>query len=176
MTAFTTPQPVIDPTATPPGGILADLLTQLEPWPELRIQTLAYHLRQSDATARDGYWHAAVHEARSFLELLVQNMAGVIKGRLPDHFAAAGDSNTRFKICRHYLLKPGYIDPDDNMLLLNVFRIAGAKGSHPGIPDEPWCRLARQFVRLTAEYLIGRYATWRSVSFKPNPTAETPAA
>ncbi|MCG8407554.1 MAG: hypothetical protein MI923_20345 [Phycisphaerales bacterium] len=50
------------------------------------------------------------------------------------------------------------------------------KGSHAGIADKAWCRLARQFVRTTADYLVGRYAAWRSVTFTPSATTSPPMA
>ena len=76
-----------------PRERLADLLPRLLRHDELDLETLAYHLQQSDATAADGYCHAAINEARSFLEALVVNIvrAGIrVAGevalpRLPHH-------------------------------------------------------------------------------------------
>ena len=81
MTALTDQPPInscssiAGPPPSLPGGRLAPLSAELERWPELGLKTLVYHLGQSDATAADGHWHAAVHEARSFLEALVLGMA-----------------------------------------------------------------------------------------------------
>ena len=176
MTAITAPQPVIEPTAAPAGGPLVGLMRQLKQWPELETKTLSYHLKQSDALASRGFLHAAVHEATSFLEALVQSMTVAVTREPPVNFERSVHVQARLKMCRDCLVRLGYIDADQCQLLVGVFQIARAKGTHPGITDEPWCRLARQFVRLTSEYLITRYATWRSVSFKPNATPETPAA
>lgn len=171
MTAITDSKPVASPLVVPSVETLGTLSRVLTQWPELGTKKLGFHLGESDSLEREGYWHAAVHEARCFLELLVQNMALVVKGQLPELFETATEANTRFRICRRYLVGAGYIDPDDSRMLVDIFRIAGAKGSHPGVTDEPWCRMARQFVRHAAKYLITRYAAWRGVSFKPTPTA-----
>jgi hypothetical protein len=54
---------------------LGALLPGIRQHAELDRRTLAYHVQQSDATAADGYWHAAINEARSFLEALVLSIA-----------------------------------------------------------------------------------------------------
>ena len=172
MTTFANPQPEANPTAMPPRGRLADLMGDLSQWPELGTRTLRYHLKQSDALAAGGFLHAAVHEATSFLEALVQGITLAVTREPPVNFERSVHVQSRLKICRDCLVRLGYIDADQCQLLVGVFQIARAKGTHPGVTDEPWCRLARQFVRLTAEYMITRYATWRSVTFKPNPTAD----
>ena len=174
MTALTDQPPInscssiAGPPRRLPGGRLASLSAELERWPELGLKTLAYHLGQSDATAADGHWHAAVHEARSFLEALVLGMALAVRAEAPEQFNRATDSQSRFRLCRGYLVELGFIDADENDLLLHVFAIGSAKGSHPGVTDEAWCRLARQFVRSTAAYFIQRYAAWRSLAFRPS--------
>ncbi len=58
-----------------PCFALAGLLGDLGQHPELDLDTLTYHVRQSDATAADGYWHASINEARSFLEALIVSIA-----------------------------------------------------------------------------------------------------
>ena len=158
-----------------PGGQLAGLSGCLAQWPELDIKTLGYHLEQSDALAAEGYCHAAVHEACSFLEALVQGMALAVRGGVPEKFQRCVDSQARLRLCRDSLFGAGYLDAEECRLLVNVFDIVRAKGSHAGIADEAWCRLGQQFVRTTADYLIGRYAAWRSVGFTPvTPSVASP--
>ena len=162
---------------------LAQFMVALKQWPELDRKTMAYHAEQSDALAAKGSQHAAVHEAGAFLETLVQSMALTVKGEAPEQFQRAVDSHARLRVCRKYLFGLGYIDAEEFKLLDNIFDILRAKGVGAGIVDEAWCRMARQFVRTTGNYLIDRYASWRSVTFKPSvgspPTAkpvETAAA
>lgn len=159
-----------------PGGQLAKLSDELTRWSELDLKTMSYHLGQSDALAADGYYHAAVHEARSFLEALVQSMALTVQGEVPGQFKRAIDSQSRLRLCRDALFGLGYLDAEECNLLVNVFVIVREKGSHAGIADEAWCRMSRQFVRTTADYFIKRYASWRSVAFKPSVPATPPTA
>jgi hypothetical protein len=39
--------------------------------------------------------------------------------------------------------------------------VASAKGSHHGVTDEAWTRLARRMVFTTAQYVMQRYGAWR---------------
>ena len=73
--------------AVTPCFSLASLICDLGPHPELDVDTLAHHLTQSDATAAEGHCHAAVNEARSFLEGL---LVGILHaaGRLDTDSAA----------------------------------------------------------------------------------------
>ena len=151
-----------------PDEKLARLMGDLKQWPELDRKTLAYHAEQSDTLAAKGYRHAAVHEAGAFLETLVQSMTLAVRGDVPEKFRQAVDSHARLRVCRKYLFAPGYIDAEEYKLIDNVFTILRAKGVGAGIVDEAWCRMARQFARTTADYLIGRYACWRSVTFTPS--------
>ena len=155
---------------------LAKLTGDLKQWPELDRKTLAYHAEQSDKLAAKGYRHAAVHEAGSFLETLVQSMTLAVRGDVPEKFRQAVGSHARLRVCRRYLFAPGYIDAEEYKLIDSVFDILRAKGVGAGIVDETWCRLARQFVRTTADYLIGRYACWRSVTFTPSVATSQPVA
>ena len=154
----------------------AKLTGDLKQWPELDRKTLAYHAEQSDALAAKGYQHAAVHEAGAFLETLVQSMTLAVRGDVPEKFRQAVDSHARLRVCRRYLFQPGYIDAEEYKLIDNVFAILRAKGVGAGIVDETWCRMARQFVQTTGNYLIGRYASWRSVSFTPSVATSPPLA
>ena len=54
-----------------PCFVLHTLLADVARHEELDLDTLTYHVQQSDATAADGYWHASINEARSFLEALL---------------------------------------------------------------------------------------------------------
>ena len=171
MTAITDPKPVTNVPVVQPVESLGGLRRVLRQWPELGTKIIGYHLGQSDELAREGYLHAAVHEATSFLEALIQGMTLAVTGEPKVKFERSVDVRTRLKMCRDTLVRHGYIDADQCQLLVGVFQITRAKGSHPGVTDEPWCRLARRFVRHTAEYLLTRYAKWRNISFKPTATA-----
>jgi len=150
----------------PPCFALAALLDDLRPHGELDQRTLAYHLRQCDATAADGYCHAAINEARSFLEALVVNMVVAMQR---DAAAAQAGKNgrdrsqrgTAFRTHRRYLLDAGFLDTEENELLQWVYSVASAKGSHHGVTDEAWTRLARRIVLATGQHLLQRYAAWK---------------
>ncbi len=143
-----------------PRERLADLLPRLRRHGELDLETLAYHLQQSDATAADGYCHAAINEARSFLEALVMSMA-IARQREPiGKFRKGKESKSGFRLGCLYLRELGFIDEEEEVLLQHVYSIASAKGSHHGVTDEPWCRLARRMVGTTGRYLIHRYRVW----------------
>jgi hypothetical protein len=143
-----------------PRERLADLLPRLRRHGELDLKTLAYHLQQSDATAADGYCHAAINEARSFLEALVMSIA-VARQRKPiGKFRKGKESKSGFRLGCLYLRELGFIDEEEELLLQHVYGIASAKGSHHGLTDELWCRLARRMVGTTGHYLIHRYQAW----------------
>ena|GEM_PF-2244375 len=156
-------------------GLLGDLRGHLE----LDLETLGYHLRQSDATAAEGYWHAAINEARSFLEALVvgilvaverQAESADVDGSKPA--AGNGSKNrsgngngstngTPFRCYRRRLVEAGFLDAHENELLQYVYGVSSAKGSHHGVTDEAWSRLARRMVWTAGQYVIHRYAAWK---------------
>lgn len=163
----------------PPCFALAALLDDLRPHGELDQRTLAYHLRQCDATAADGYCHAAINEARSFLEALVVNM--VVAVQRDDAAAHAGKNGrdrsqrgTAFRTHRRCLLEAGLLDTEETELLQWVYSVASAKGSHHGVTDEAWTRLARRIVLATAQHLLQRYTAWKR-NGRPIATSLKPA-
>ena len=143
-----------------PRERLVALLPRLRRHGELDLETLTYHLQQSDATADDGYCHAAINEARSFLEALVMSMA-IARQREPiGKFRRGKESKSGFRLGCLYLWQLGFLDEYEEVLLRHVYGIASAKGSHHGVTDELWCRLARRMVGTTGRYLIHRYQMW----------------
>jgi hypothetical protein len=170
-----------DDSAQPPCFALAALLDDLRQHPELDLDTLTYHLRQSDATAADGYWHAAINEARSFLEALVVSIVHAIQrdaagDQVDSALRDRSQNGTAFRTYRRYLLEAGFIDGDENELLQYVYSVASAKGSHHGVTDETWCRLARRMVFTTGQYVMQRYATWCHDGPPTAPREERPAS
>ena len=146
----------------PAGLSLAALLPDLQPHPELDLKTLAYHLQQSDATAADGYHHAAVNEARSFVEALIISIVRVVQQERSNKQAGNGSPNgTAFRMYRRHLAEAGLISADENDLLQGIYSMASAKGSHQGVTDATWTRLARQIVFATGQYLVRRYVDWK---------------
>ena len=148
---------------------LASLLPELELHRELDLEPMRYHLEQSDATTRDGYWHASINEARSFLEALLVGIMHAVEGEAPPDPSRNGSPNgTPFRSYRRYLTELGFLDPDENTLLQFVYGVASAKGSHHGVADEAWSRLARRMVCTTGQYVIHRYGTWKSADRRGN--------
>ena len=163
--------PPDDDAPEPPCFSLAALLGDLRPHDELDLRTLAYHLSQSDATAAEGYWHASINEARSFLEALIVNILHAVRPDPPDKSRNNGSANGMpFRTYRRNLLEAGFIDADESDLLQYIYSVASAKGSHHGVADEPWSRLARRVVFATAQYLLQRYAAWKHQG-RPVPTS-----
>ena len=155
----------------PPCFSLAALLGDLRPHPELDLDTLAHHLTQSDATAAEGYWHAAVNEARSFLEGLLDGILHAVCPDPPDKSNGNGATyRTPFRGYRRSLLRAGFINADEDELLQYVHGLASSKGCHPGVISEVWSRLARRMVFTTGQYMIQHYGAWRAAA------AGTPAA
>jgi hypothetical protein len=157
--ARTRPEPVADDSPDPPALALVRLLPAVARHPELDTETMAYHLRQSDATAADEYWHASINEARSFLEALVMSIAlarddGIVQ------FRKGRESTSSFRLAYRYLHTTHFLDDEEELLLQRVYGLASAKGAHHGVTDAAWCHLARQFVATTGEYLLQRYVTW----------------
>ncbi len=147
---------------------LAALLGDLRRHPELDLDTLTYHLTQSDATAAEGYWHAAINEARSFLEALLVSILRAVRPDAPDKSSGNGSSNSApFRCFRRSLLEAGFIDSDENDLLHYVYGVASAKGSHHGVTNEAWSRLARRMVFITGQYVIQHYAAWKAAAPEP---------
>jgi len=170
-----------DNVPEPPCFALAALLGDLRQHPELDLDTLAYHLRESDATAADGYCHAAINEARSFLEALLVSIVHAVRrdAALRDSDSALRDrsqNGTAFRTYRRYLLEAGFIDADENELLQYVYSVASAKGSHHGVTDEAWTRLARRMVFTTGQYVMQRYAAWRHNGRPTAPPERQPAS
>ena len=163
--------PATEPLATPDAGAasgeltsreeLARLLPAIQQHPELDLKTLRYHLEQSDATADDGYWHAAINEARSFLEALVVSIAQVERRESLVAFRKGKESQGGIRLCRRFLVDVGFLDANEDDLLQHVYSIASAKGSHQGVTDAAWSRLARRIVLTTGQYLLRRYAAWK---------------
>ena len=151
-----------DSVAPGPCFNLAALLGDIARHEELDLDTLTYHVRQSDATAADGYWHASINEARSFLEALLVGMVRAICAQPVDKYQSTTGNGTPFRCYRRRLLEAGFLDADENDLLQYVYRVASAKGSHHGVTDEAWTRLARRMVWTAAQYLLTRYALWKS--------------
>ncbi len=168
-----------DDMREPPCFSLAALLGDLRPHDELDLRTLAYHLSQSDATAAEGYWHASINEARSFLEALVVNILHAVRPDPPDKPHDNGSANgTPFRCYRRSLLEAGFIDGHENELLRYVYGVASAKGSHHGVTNEAWSRLARRMIFTTGQYVIQHYAAWKSAAprvLQRSPDAQPPA-
>ncbi len=156
-----------------PCFLLAALIGDLRPYPELDLDTLTHHLTQSDATAAEGYWHAAVNEARSFLEGLLDGILHAVCPDPPDKPSGNGAAYRKpLRCCRSSLLKAGFIDADKDELLKYVYGLASSKGCHPGVISEVWSLLARRMVFTAGQYMIQHYAAWKAAPGTP----ATPAA
>ena len=144
---------------------LASLLPVLERYQELDLETLGYHARQSDATARDGYLHAAINEARAFLEALVIGIA-LEEERPPEEsiadFRKRRQSHYGFPSCNNYLREIGFFNHHERVTIQHVYDAASDSGSHLGVSSEAWCCCARRIVWTTAHYVIQRYEAWQS--------------
>ncbi|MCH8913693.1 MAG: protein kinase [Planctomycetes bacterium] len=160
----------MDPFATPPylimeylaGPTLREVIDQHR---ELNVTTLRYHLDQADATARAGCWHAAVNEARSFVEGLIVGIAEFESARRRDLLSGLSpspESRSGFQECRKYLVTVGFADVDEMDLFKQVYAVASRKGSHPGVTDEAWGRLVCHLVWMAGYFLLNRYAMWKS--------------
>lgn len=179
LLAHTEPTPACDrcapPGASAPHEELASLLPELERHAELDLETIRYHLQQSDATARDGYWHASINEARSFLEALVMSIALVERRESLAEFRKGRETQGGIRLCRRYLHEIGFLDIDEDVLVGHVYGIAIAKGSHLGVADEAWCRVARRMVWTTGQYLARRYEAWKAAD-RPRADSGPPGA
>ena len=123
-------------------------------------------MRQSDATAADGYRHAWINEARSFLEALLVGMVFSVCAESADEQKGRSRNGTPFRGSRRRLVEGGFLGADENDLLQYVNSIASAKGSHHRVTDETWTRLAGRMVWATGEYLLTRYEAWKSGGMK----------
>ncbi len=145
--------------------LLALLVASLECHSELDPTTLAYHLRQAEATGCDGYWHSAVNEARSFIEGLIVGMAES-ESRRREHLISGvspgAESRSGYHECRKYLVTVGFAEVDEMDLFKHVYAIASRKGAHPGVTDEPWARLVCHLCWTSSYFLLSRYAAWKS--------------
>ncbi len=180
-----------EPSPATPGPCfpLTALLQDLRPHVELDRRTLGYHLRQSDATAADGYHHASINEARSFLEALVVTIVHAVQrhvrtGDVNDNapnggcngIRNGGQNGTAFRHYRRYLLDIGLTDHDENELLQFVYSVASAKGSHHGVTDEAWTRLARRIVFAAGQHTVQRYAAWKRNGMPVTPPPDKAAS
>lgn len=156
-----------------PDFALTSLLTEARLHPELDLLTLSYHTQQSDATAHDGYWHASINEARSVLEALVISIVQTIGA--DDTRRPGIGGGTAFSHWRRSLVAVGFIDTYESDVLHFAFGLSSLKGSHHGVPDEHWCRLARRLVFCAADYVLDRYREWKTRAPQAAP-APVPAA
>ncbi len=62
------------------------------------------------------------------------------------------------------LLKAGFIDANENELLQCVCGAASAKVWHSGVISEVWSRSARRMVFTAGQWMIRRYAAWKSAA------------
>jgi hypothetical protein len=149
----------------PPQEQLALLRQSLERHRELDLRTLRYHLEQADATARAGCWHAAINEARSFIEALIVGLAEFESARRRDLLSGLppnGESRSGYHECRKSLVTVGFADLDEMDLFKQVYAVASRKGSHPGVTDEVWGRLVCHLCWSTGYFLLNRYSVWKS--------------
>ena len=145
-----------------PRFVLYTLLAGVAAHEELDLDTLTRHVRQSDATAADGYWHLSLNQARSFLEALLVGMLCNVCAQPADKQKGMSRNDTSFRRCGRRLLEAGFLDADENDLLQYVYSVASGKGSHHRATDEAWTRLARRMVWTAGEYLLTRYEEWKS--------------
>ena len=149
----------------PPKEQLTALLPALRDHPNLDYVTLAYHAGQCDATARDGYFHAAINEARAFLETLVISIA-LAEERPPNEsiadFRKRRESNCGFPSCSRYLQEIGLFNLDERVMVQHTYTLDHAGGVRRGIGSEAWTRLVRRMVWTAGHYVIQRYEAGRS--------------
>ena len=145
-----------------PRFVLHTLLANIARHEELDLDTLTCHVRQSDATAADGYWHLSLNQARSFLEALLVGMLCNVCAQPADKQKGKSLSGMSFRRCRRRLREAGFLDADEDDLLQYVYSVASGKCSHHGVTDEAWTRLARRMVWTAGEYLLTRYEAWKS--------------
>lgn len=143
---------------------LVTLLPGLQQHPNLDYRTLAYHAEQCDATARDGYWHAAINEARTFLEALVINIA--LEEERPSEesiadFRKRREAHCGFPSCCRYLEEIGFFNLDERVMVQHTYTLDGAGGIREGVGEEPWSRLVRRMIHIAAQYVIRRYEAWK---------------
>ena len=167
--------PAARATAMASAVRMADLLPELAPYGELDLETMGYHARESDATAAEGHWHAAVNEARSLLEALVIGAAVATCGRDPETFRRETHSEACYKKARRLLLEAGFLSAGDNDVLMHVHGLVSGSGSHPRVVDGGSGAYCLELIAVTVRYLIRRYASWRSVQFAPAPPAAVAA-
>jgi hypothetical protein len=164
-----TPQASEGGVADAADGVLPEDLTTLLPrldrHAELDRTAAAYHAGQCDAIARAGYDHAAVNEARAFLEALVVAI-GLEQERPREEsiadFRKRKESHYGFQSCSNYLCEIGFFNPHERITVAHVYTIASDSGSHAGVSTAAWCRFVRQVVRSTAEYVLERLDAWQS--------------
>lgn len=152
-------------TGIPLQEQVALLRESLAPHDELDLKTLRYHLDQADATVREGFWHAAVNEARSFIEALIVGMAEFESARRHDQLSGLSlhaESRSGYHESRKYLVSLGFTDGVGMDLFKQVYRITSRKGSHPGVTDEMWGRLVCHLCWTASYFLLCRYGAWKS--------------
>ena len=147
-----------------PREQLTALLPALRDHPNLDYTTLAYHAGQCDATARDGYFHAAINEARAFLETLVINIA-LAEERPPNEaiadFRKRRESYCGFPSCTRYLQEIGLFNLDERVMVQHAYTLDHAGSIRQGISSEAWSHLVRRMVWAAGQYVIQRYEAWK---------------
>ncbi len=143
---------------------LTTLLPALRDHPNLDYTTLAYHAGQCDATARDGYFHAAINEARAFLETLVISIA-LAEERPPNEsiadFRKRRESHCGFPSCSRYLQEIGLFNLNERIMVQHTYTLDHVAAIRQGIGSETWTRLVRRMVWTAGKYVIQRYEAWK---------------
>ena len=148
-----------------PPRLRATLVSGIQEHEELDGETLCYHVEQWEGTARAGFWHAAVNEARSFIEALVVNIAAVEAVRRKESISGVThgvDSSSGYYDARRYVMTVGFASVDEIELFKQIYSMASRRGSHPGITEPAWGILVSQFCWLTGHYLLNRYTAWKA--------------
>ena len=148
-----------------PPRLASTLLVSLAEHAELDGLTLRYHVEQWEATARAGFWHAAVNEARSFVEALLVNIAAVEAVRRKESISGVThgvDSSSAYYAARKYVVTVGFANVDEIEVFRQIYSMASRRGSHPGITDPTWGILVSEFCWITGHYLLERYAAWKA--------------
>jgi hypothetical protein len=155
---------VESPLPAEPDEEIRAALAALRKYPELDQRKVRYHLQQSRAMAVQGYYRAAIDEARAFLVAIATGIGQVAQRSKLHADGKVEHGLAGLKVARRYLLATRMLNERDSDLLTQVLGMVSAPGPQDCVPDAGWCDVTSGLICTMARHLLRRYESWK---FRP---------
>jgi hypothetical protein len=147
-----------------PDEAVRAALAALRKFPELDQRKVRFHLQQSRAMAVQGYYRAAIDEARAFLVAIATGIGQVAQRSKLHADGKVEHGLAGLKVARRYLLVTRILNERDSDLLTQVLGMVSAPSTQDCVADAGWCDVASALICTMARHLLRRYESWK---FRP---------